>query len=351
MKSKERSFSPVIADTLQGLKPTIDIVVIPTVRPYGHLITGIKLAKETAAYLVVLCSGSASAIEASHQMSLSGVPGVAIAIPSIYVHAMLTDFRTDVFLRVFNGRKDNDLSLKRNLGLLIGRLTNKQLLFFLDDDVEIAQGHIASTAKALIDAPIAGFFVEDFPDNSVVRHAQRLCGIEPGVHVAGGALGVSVERAAGFFPNIYNEDWFFMYANNEMPIPIGSIRQHPYDPFDNPLRAASEEFGDVLAEGLSKTICSGHQITDLQKRSWHNILNERKKLIYSIRERLGYIDTASESELDHIDATLCHDYIKAWLSDIELWHNRLSKIEKHLSITEAINYLDLMQNADFSEKN
>ena len=95
--------------------------------------------------------------------------------------------------------------------------------------------------------------VEQHPDNSVVCHARRLAGMSQDVFVTGAVLGVHCNNLPlSFFPDIYNEDWFF-FAEEAAPrrLPrVGRARQLEYDPFANPDRARREEFGDLLAEGL-----------------------------------------------------------------------------------------------------
>lgn len=62
----------------------------------------------------------------------------------------------------------------------------------------------------------------------------------------GGALAVRVERSTSFFPEIYNDGWFFLLDGDKgiQPVAIsGRVVQYPYDPFRSPDRARAEEFG------------------------------------------------------------------------------------------------------------
>ena len=66
-------------------------------------------------------------------------------------------------------------------------------------------------------------------------------------------MGVRCDRDdLAFFPNIYNEDWFFFSeeAARRKIAKVGVSQQEAYDPYEDPLRAAQEEFGDLLTEGL-----------------------------------------------------------------------------------------------------
>ena len=82
--------------------------------------------------------------------------------------------------------------------------------------------------------------VREFPDNSVVCHARRLAGLAQDVFVTGAVLGVHCNSLPlSFFPDIYNEDWFFFAkeaAARKLPR-VGHARQAEYDPFASPDRA------------------------------------------------------------------------------------------------------------------
>ena len=97
----------------------------------------------------------------------------------------------------------------------------------------------------------------EFPDNSVVCHARRLAGLPQDNFVSGSVLGVNCDDLPlPFFPDIYNEDWFFFskaVARHELAN-VGDATQAPYKPFADPQRARHEEFGDLLAEGLYSLI-------------------------------------------------------------------------------------------------
>jgi hypothetical protein len=334
----------------------MDAIIVPTIRPAGQLVRAIELATSTDSFLLVLCSAKASATDIANNMSASGAKGIAIDIPAGYSHSLLTGFATDAFPEAFYGRANNDISVKRNLGLLLGRLVGwEKVLFFDDDLVGIGNREIDQAAVVLSDHAIAGFLPTDFPDNSVVRHAERLSGIEPGVRLTGGALAVNTTEAKGFFPNIYNEDWFFLHDNLSSSVALGTVKQQPYDPFSNPLRAASEEFGDVLAEGIVELSSAGLDCTEATEAGWLRILDRRKQLIDGIRTRVvarrGERNVeavltalqAAEAQLQTITPSTCVKYISAWRRDAAVWQNRLDGLPKVVSLTEAIERLGLAE--------
>jgi hypothetical protein len=277
----------------------ISAIIVPASRPSSHLGSAVKLAQESGCFLLVLCSKKASAQAAQEFIHSAGI---------------------------------SDLSLKRNLGVLIARLAGWQKIFFLDDDIgSLSAGALHKAAASLDQHDLAGFIAGEFPDNSVIRHAERLSGTEPGRHLSGSALAINVAQAKGFFPDIYNEDWLFMYDNEDNAVEVGYVAQQPYDPFRSPRRAVSEEFGDVIAEGLLQLNTGGLAATE---SDWEAVLHRRRLLLTDIRSRLIAQPTAvaqesalrsleaAEVRLLELDPASCVRYIKSWRRDLSLWHQR-----------------------------
>ena len=146
-----------------------------------------------------------------------------------------------------------DLSLKRNLGLLLARLHGWNKIAFVDDDITLSGPRIS----------------HDWPDNwrAPGRRHGRATSIRTtlwsatrgawlgsqDVFVTGAVLGVHCNNLPlSFFPDIYNEDWFFFAreaAARKLPR-VGPARQARVRPLCQSRRARREEFGDLLAEGL-----------------------------------------------------------------------------------------------------
>jgi hypothetical protein len=93
-----------------------------------------------------------------------------------------------------------DLSLKRNVGLLLAHLVGWRGVLFLDDDIrDLSPRTVLRAAGALRPGWATGMIAEDFPDNSVVCHALRLSGAPQGVFVSGSALAVDTTTVAPSF--------------------------------------------------------------------------------------------------------------------------------------------------------
>jgi hypothetical protein len=307
--------------------------------------------------LLALCSGNSSAAEVNALLSETHTIGTALYLPPHYTNALLAGFRTDTFAEAMYGRASNDLSLKRNLALIFGRLVGWESLCFLDDDIkDVNSKKLGHAATMLTKYSAVGFQVTNFPDNSVVRHAQRLGGIEPGVQsLSAGALVVDIaEVSAGFFPNIYNEDWFFLYDRLPTLFACGTVQQAPYDPFSNLVRAASEEFGDILAEGIIEMQAAGLDCRSANEMDWGDILAKRQRLLNAIAgslEMSGAAEPKRKLALEalvaakamhrDITAVACRDYIRAWQQDAAQWQGRLSQLPTFLSVAEAARELQL----------
>jgi hypothetical protein len=338
-----------------ALRQSVDAIVVPTIHSADSLSFATSLAKELGAYLLVLCSGDSSVAEMNAFFAKEACQGTALYIPLNYTHPLLDGFATSTFPEALYGRINNDTSLKRNLALIFGRLANWRNIFYLDDDINgVNHGELDQAAAMLSGHSAVGFRVIDFPDNSVVRHAQRLTGVDPGVWLSGGALAVNLMDNGGFFPNIYNEDWFFLYDSPSTRYAVADAKQQPYDPFCNSVRAASEEFGDTIAEGIVRMRASGLDCSAANEADWHGILAERQRLIDDLQSWLKVSDVAeplrgmalkalmiARTRHENITAKACHGYIEAWRRDVALWQDRLERLPRYLSPIEIMKKLKL----------
>ena len=115
---------------------SLDAIVVPAARPAENLLPAMVLAAETGAAFLALTSGATK--PAAVRAVAAEVPGLQYAVvpvPADYEH-WIVDFRTStpIFRAAQVGRL-GDLSLKRNLGVLLGRLAGWRSILFLDDDI------------------------------------------------------------------------------------------------------------------------------------------------------------------------------------------------------------------------
>lgn len=192
----------------------------------------------------------------------------------------------------------------------------------------------------------------DFPDNSVVSHALREVGLDQDVFVSGSALLVDTTRVDSFFPDVYNEDWFFLFDAvrfGEVSA-FGEVSQEKYDPFADPGRAVREEFGDVLAEGLMSLLhYAGGTQRALTEKYWDTVLDQRRAMLRSIAELLDTGEKpeaadavrAAGEETDSLTGAMLARYVRQWQRDVRLWRGRIQALPPAPSPEVALERLRL----------
>ena len=246
-----------------------------------------------------------------------------------------------------------------------------QRLMFLDDDIYgITRQDVDALAAGLSDHSVSVLIPEEFPDNSVACHAHRLGGGEQGKFASAGGMGVRCDRGdLAFFPNIYNEDWFFFSdeAASRKIIQVGESQQRKYDPYADPERAVKEEFGDLLAEGLYARLDYKQSLHGINTAYWAAFIEKREafhaRVAESLRkhpERRGDADKgrevraaevsirAAREQLELISPELCDKFIKLWQSDLAEWRRYLTELDRRDSIGSAFEHLKLDYAESFS---
>lgn len=316
----------------------VDAIVVPTVRSPAYLANAAALATELGCTLVTLHSGKwTSAVAAARR--LREVSLIAIDVPDKSA-LRLMDFETSRILTGTIFARRTDTSLKRNLALLLSKLIGWQRIVFLDDDIRgPSVNDLCRAADLLSIYNAVGMTVGGFPDNSVVCHAYRAVGGPQDSFIGGGALAVEIARNRGFFPDIYNEDWFYLLdpIKGLQPLAVaGSVVQGVYDPFRNDERARSEEFGDVLAEGIFWLLDQGRSLHQADTLHWRDFIERRRRFIKHVlalvnqadiepsqRARMGAALRASLGRLSLIEPDWCQKYLNAWMGDRVGWEHQL----------------------------
>jgi hypothetical protein len=340
----------------QELQRHLDAIVVPTIRTWS-LRPAIALAGNVGCALVVLCSTPDQAARAIQECgTLTANALVTFVTPS-------ADKELLHFLTSEHPENDIepschfDIARKRNVGLLLARLCGWRTIMFLDDDIR------GMTASAMIEAAgmtaryqTASFRISDYPDNSVVCHAHRLAGGAQGVFPGGSALLVDVFRSNTMFPPIYNEDWLFLVdaAQRRSIALAGTLSQLEYNPFAQPQRAASEEFGDVIAEGIYRLLDEGGVVADATYGYWRGTLERRFRLIDHIADELllrredapltGYALmslAAARKRLVGITELACLSFVRAWRTDVDRWREQLTGLPMVADVADAAKYLNL----------
>ncbi|MDY7090725.1 MAG: hypothetical protein SYR96_37250 [Actinomycetota bacterium] len=308
----------------------VDAIIVPSARYEVSLREAARLAAELKCVLLVLSSKSSKARDVADFLRDVEAEVIAVDFPEEPV-AKLPVLETSTILNKSRLRRRTDTSAKRNLGLVFARMAGWKRVVFLDDDIVVPDANDLRRAVALLGACDAvGLRIDGFPDNSVVCHANRDTGAPQDTFLGGGAMAVAADRIDSFFPEIYNEDWFFLVDDTTLR-PVGQTGlalQKAYDPYANPERARDEEFGDVLAEGLFALFDDGGKIGDATPGYWKGFLEARLALINTIKQRCGTDPdrepmrtslVAASGRLQIITPKDCVVYIGAWQRDREAW--------------------------------
>ena len=262
-------------------------------------------------------------------------------------------------------RTDVDTNRKRNLALAAAVVTELERVLFVDDDVVDLGVHDVLAGLAHMrghrDHLAVSWPLTCFPDNSVVHHARRdYLGRSQTCFVGGGALLV---RLAGVvppgFPPVYNEDWLFLFdALERGAVVLGrDVGQLPVDVYRQG-RAASEEFGDVLAEGLYHLLHVRASVDVATSPAyWHDVRRTRDRLHARITERLRELHAARHGDhevlaalralegarhaLTRATAVSLADFVLRWREDMTTWNERFERLPRRERLVEALAYLGL----------
>jgi glycosyltransferase involved in cell wall biosynthesis len=344
-----------------------DAIVVPTNRPVEFLQVCIELARETSIPLIIVCSKKVTKGEVVNASAGEKVEGFAVELPwppTNPLKEISFATSTDKELLAASFGRTRDLSNKRNLGLVIARMVGWQRLMFLDDDIsDVSKDDMDALAAALDNHNVSVLIPDYYQDNSVAYHACRLGGGEPGTFASAGAMGVRCDQDdLGFFPNIYNEDWFFFAkdAATHKIAEVGASRQREYNPYNDPRRAIKEEFGDLLAEGLYARLDADLDIPGADAAYWNEFIKTRADFLGRVMEslaqhrdsKLGSGDgpkvraarvsiRAAQDQLERIDADLCQKFIHLWQADLIKWRRYLAELRHFDSVESALTRLGL----------
>ena len=320
----------------------VDAIFVPTARPVAYLKEAAAAALFLRCPLVTLHSQKWTNAFAAAAYLDPAVDLIAIDVPDA-AQLRLPELKTSQLLAGSIFERRTDLSTKRNLALVLSHKLRWNRIVFLDDDIRVPKPLDLSKAAGLLDAHSAvGLGIGGFPDNSVVCHAFRASGGWQDTFIGGGAMAVGMKRNRSFFPNIYNDDWFFVLDAGkrlQQVATVGQVLQYPYDPY-RIRRARAEEFGDVLAEGIFWLLDQGKPASEGDLGHWRDFLEHRKQFIQQVRSMVASqtrIDpeervrmegalTAALGRCACITPELCVDYMKALATDQERWQRHIQQI-------------------------
>ena len=343
------------------LRTSLDAIIVPASRPAVNLDHAVTLARAVNCQLVVLCSLRAQAAEVNELLALRNfTQAVTVDLPEGYTLPKLDLVTSKPFslgLPDSYVNPNGDLSTKRNIGLLLARMVGWERVFFLDDDIrDLDASDLREVATMLGPYGAVGMRAVDFPDNSVVCHGHRKTGGYQDVFISGSVLAVHCVEAMAFFPEIYNEDWFFFYhaaVARRLGRHSRDATQLCYDPFADPQRAAGQEFGDVMAEGLYGLLHNRISADRATSDYWRSFLDSRKRFLNAVLDRSENVEPFLRKRITssietamtwsrQISPSMCEHYIALWKKDLDTWEQRLKDVPTGLSVKAALRELDLM---------
>jgi hypothetical protein len=354
----------------------LDAVIVPASRADAALHHAAGVARRAGCPLLVLCSKEMTAAAAVAEVQRTRRPPLVVAVDVEGHYGQLDlKFRTDSHTLATHGR--GDASHKRNIGVLVAQLLRWRSVLFLDDDVVGMDDARLTRTRSLLgrETPggrveAVGWSFEAFADNSVVCHAHRSTGGHQDVFIGGGGLAVRVHEGTPFFPNVYNEDWLFLFdlvAQGRVLL-AGGLAQLPYDPFDHAERAEYQEFGDLFAESLLALLhhptprpLAHAAIEPLlmparRQDWWRERIDRRARFIASVDTRCAVRDSRMVRSLRraHAALELVHpldlvDFVDAWRADLATWHRRLTGLP-HTDLRRALDLLELEGAGDVARR-
>jgi hypothetical protein len=332
----------------------IDGIVVPASRHGSQLQPAMALAAGLGCPLLVLCSHQAVAADVRAAGREAGTTVYPVDMRTVHT---LPGLLTTALLADTPFRYRRDTPAKRNLGLAVAHMAGWQRILALDDDIHDLGVDTVERAATLLDQyDVVGMDNVGFPDNSVVCHAIRDTGGEQGTFIGSGAMLYPGARTASFFPEVYNEDWFFLLDSAELAkcAVSGKFAQAKFDPYANPTRAGAEEFGDCLAEGVFALLEAGLTTADGDHAFWAMFLADRARIIEDLLQRLPRRDLsafrrqqiaaalrAARASLDLITPTLCFNYLAAWRRDRDIWREWVGSLPRGRTVDEALAHLGI----------
>ncbi|GAA0909519.1 hypothetical protein [Virgisporangium aurantiacum] len=350
--------SPLLRKVVPGprMLARLDAIVVPSGRSASRCEHAAELARELDCVLLVLASRDSLGTEIRAAIGQHDRGNQYIVDVPPDLGERLPQLATTDLLAGEGFHRKTDVSAKRNLGLALTYMARLGRILFLDDDIRIPEtADLRRAAWLLRTHDAVGMRVEGYPDNSVVCHANRETGGRQGTFVGAGALAVGSDRVNSFFPEIYNEDWFFLLDHSTLlPVAVTGVAvQDRFDPFDDPDRARGQEFGDLLAEGLFAILDRGGRIRHADIAYWRWFIEQRRRFIDGILERLelnampgseqiAAALLAARGQLDeHVSPELCRHYLDAWRHDLGTWATFRANLPLGLPIGSAAELFDL----------
>lgn len=349
------------------------------------ILANMELAERYNVSLVVLCSHDAKRQDVARlTLKFTTLKWLAIDGPFDIDAATLPEPPSEL-----DRPASWDLAFKRNFGLQLARLMGWPSIMFVDDDVEIQEDHffkqidlmqsgakvVASNARKEMDlSVVTGAYFEAYGQTAIDSYMSSQ------------AILIDMrENVLGFYAQVYCEDWFFLIPyllTDGHAAWAGSIPQRVYNRFTTK-RAAHEEEGDLLAEGILRLVAKVNadnpdatfherlqKLVEMADKSyWEQQILHRAMVIQGLiidanrgfpTRKSGRIKTALKTSLatlvgddehDGIHPEAAAEWVKRWADDVLIWQERLRplKPDAYLELGEALVQLGVHERAEFDD--
>jgi hypothetical protein len=272
--------------------PLLDAVFIPTQAHRRPPATELTLLRKHARHVVLLFSDGLAEWAADSECQ---------------AHDDLSRFDADAYDSLPTARPPSrllmpeyDIPAKRTYALQLARQAGWEHIGLLDDDIGLTSRDLTRARRALAEGiRVASFHVLECPDVSTVDHLERMItGATSHVALGGNCLFLRVNSARTHFPPVYNDDWLFLFAHRDAGevVSLGTASQRDYRPWLTKGRAAFEQFGDVLIEGLKENVTANRRLLKPPLRGWDAVLDSYRRRLERLRAAAS--DPAHKSCLD-----------------------------------------------------
>lgn len=251
----------------------LDAIYVPTQSHRPPLYTEIELLLRHTRHLVLLFTDGVSDWSTTAPSGVQKYEKIAEYFDIDEFHSLSSSRNTSSRIMA-----DYDIPAKRNFALQHAAHNGYRFIGLLDDDIELTDENLLLARMSFgQDIQICSFHILDCPDVSTIDHIERISLKKPAsVSIGGNCLFFDLKKTTGFFPRIYNDDWFFIFSNLEVSSVVsgGIAKQRPYEPWTTPRRVEFEQLGDVLIEGAKANIIAKRPPFDGSLKYWQMVLTE-----------------------------------------------------------------------------
>ncbi|HEY4160593.1 MAG TPA: hypothetical protein VGM08_00870 [Candidatus Saccharimonadales bacterium] len=378
----------------------MNAIVVPAARPVSHDYVGqvAAVAKETRTRLLILASHDAGSGAMADLLDNMAVPEWwVVKVPDKGLAPPFMTFQSPDMIPDHARRlPPSNLSDKRNLGSLVGRVMGWERLTFSDDDVRFEAAALRALSLVLPGRKIAGMLCttefglghtrSGFPDKDVIHQARdalvrihfparvRACHeYEDVAHISGNSIATNPQTSGLVFPpKIYDEDLIAFHGigiyreEDAAALSLDSrYYQATYDPFADPDRAKYEAFGEMVHDALFLPIHDERPADITDRKYWDGIITQRIEKIETLigvlnapqdRGKFNYMTTppkrnpAQEEKIRRslqvaldmnrtFTGSMGVEYMRAWADDREVWQSKVAALTRKKSLPGALDWL------------